>query len=100
MTEGPRWYVHQPTKIEACRWTREGRQGVLEWLTESGAYYRTSASDETELRLSPAAPFDLVVGTPQGPRPVHLGDMVIKGVGSKFYPVGDDVFGPSYRLLG
>ena len=95
----PQLFEHLPTRVHAMAWARENRTNVLAWLSESGAAYRTSAGDETELRISPVGPFDLVLGTPQGPRPVLLGDMVVQGVARAFYPVGPKVWQPSYRLV-
>jgi hypothetical protein len=96
----PQDYEHLPTRVTAMPWLRDNRGDVLAWLAESGAAYRTSATDETELRISPVGPFDLVLGTPQGPRPVLLGDMVVAGVGRAWYPVGPKIWQPSYRLVG
>ena len=98
--EPSRW-VSVPTQVEAEQWTRGNRRKVLTWLSESGALYWTSETDELDLRVVTRTQHaDLRISTPQGVKPVLPGDWVVRGVVGEFYPVADRVWRLRYRPAG
>ena len=84
----PARYTSVPTVVEAMRYTPDSRRDVEAWLTSAGATWWPDSSGRPRLM------------TPQGSKPVELGEWIVRGVVGEWYPVADKVFRLRYRENG
>lgn len=84
MTTTPAKYRKKPVAIEAIQWDGNNVDLIIEWSGGDG---------ET---IEPAGRV-LLIHTLEGVMTAKLGDWIIKGVSSEFYPIKPEIFEATYE---
>lgn len=90
MAETPEYYVHRGTTVEAIQWTGDNWDEVQEFL-DVPKWGRGA----TQLRDPDKRP--VLVKTPDGSRPAHIGDYIVLVSPMTFVPVSRTTFEKIYE---
>lgn len=91
-TDGPLPCRKKPVVINAMRYTRETREGVVAWLRREGVLFE-------ERRACWHDGDCLILPTLEGRLQANDGDVIIQGVKGEFYPCRFDIFVATYDAL-
>lgn len=82
-------YRKKPVVIEAMLLTNETRREVIDWINDNGG--------KADSYRQPNSP--IIITTLEGDMTGTLGDYIIKGVQSEFYPCKPQIFNASYERV-
>lgn len=85
-----RKYVKKPIPIEACQWNGNNEEELKQFVG-SDIYF------DTNDRVKMEGVKNVYVSTLEGSMRGHIGDYIVRGPYSEFYPVKREIFEKTYE---
>ncbi|MDO8415507.1 MAG: hypothetical protein Q7S87_04780 [Agitococcus sp.] len=89
----------KPVVIEAVKWTGENLFEIITFISEKPDLRGQIASDKWHEYKDIVKRDGLIIKTLEGQHIANIGDWIIKGVQSEFYPCKPDIFEATYESV-
>jgi hypothetical protein len=93
-------YRKKPVEIDAMQWdgTAAGATPIIDWILSNGGTATYACSDPVRCSENDGdTPHFIEIRTLEGFMAASVGDFVVRGVQSEFYPVKPGIFAATYQ---